>query len=236
MATSLQNYKLISIAGLANSGKSESSAMLAYLLNSPKLFRTFWWYKFLKKWPFKRRWKITAFAKPLKQSLAILLNKPENWFENRENKEFYYVSLSSLKLYHKDRLHDNIKLSENKFQKLIKTGDPLPNEYLMSVRQLMQYFGTEVVRKYLGDKTWINSTLNGCKDNTIISDLRFKVELDEIQKRKGICIYIKRDLAKPGSHASEREVIDLFTDNRFDFVVDNNGSLNDLFNNLKKLI
>jgi len=237
MRTPLQDYNLIAISGLANSGKDTAANMLNYLLNAPKLFRTYWWYKRLKKWPFKNKWKITAFAKPLKQSLSIILNKPTEWFNDRYNKENYYVNLETLQLYSKQDVKDENRLSENRFQKLIKSGEPLPEDSFISIRQLMQYYGTECVRKYIGDKTWINATLNKqSTNNLIISDLRFKTELLEVYKRKGTIVYISRSLAKPGSHASEREVIDLYNSGLFDNVVLNEGSLKELFNNIKSLI
>jgi len=42
MRTPLQDYNLIAISGLANSGKDTAANMLNYLLNAPKLFRTYW--------------------------------------------------------------------------------------------------------------------------------------------------------------------------------------------------
>lgn len=229
--------KIIAIAGLKESGKSVASDMLIYLLNAPKCLRTYNWYTFLKGRPIYKNWKLTSFAKPLKKCLSALLNVPIDWFENRDNKENTYVSLNTLSLFSKNVLHNDAILSENKFQKLLKSGEPLPIDNLLSVRQLMQYFGTEVIRRFIGDKTWINSTLNESNSkNIVVSDLRFKIEMKEIKARKGRTIYIKRDSAIPGSHASEREVLELLDENQFDNTIDNNGTLEDLFNNLKKII
>lgn len=238
MGSPLQTNNLICIAGLANSGKDTVASMLNYILNAPKCFRTYWWYKLLKRWPFKNKWKTTAFAKPLKETLSVILNKPLEWFNDRYNKENYYVNLNTLQLYSKESIWDNIKLSENKFQKLIKSEEPLPEENLISIRQLMQYYGTNVVRKFIGDKTWINATLNAQSNinKLIISDLRFRVELEEVHKRKGVIIYISRSSAKPGAHASEREVIELYNEGLFDYVVPNEGTLKELFNNIKALV
>ena len=238
MGTSLLlSESIIAIGGLKDSGKSTATEMLYYLLNAPKIFRKYEVYNVLKRWPFKKKWNITAFAKPLKETLSIILNRPFNWFENRSNKEQYYVDLQSLNIYPKWKLHNDIILSESKFQKYIKSGEPLPLDSVLSIRQLMQYYGTECVRKFLGDKTWINATLNKhLQKNLIISDLRFKIEYTEIKKRKGITIYIQRDSAIPGNHSSEREVLELYNDNKFDYVVKNNGTLKDLFNNLKQLL
>lgn len=236
MRKRLESKNIIAIGGLKCSGKDTATKMLQYLLSAPKCLRSYRWYKILKRWPSKK-WETVAFAKPLKECLSIILNKPVSWFDDRDNKENIFVSLPTLKLYPKFKLHEDIRLSEAKFQKLLKTGDPIPDDYLLSIRQLMQYFGTETVRRFIGDKTWINSTLNKAESkNIIISDLRFRVELEEIKSQKGVCLYIKRDSAQPGTHSSEREVLDLLEEGKFDVIIDNNGTLEDLFNNLKSVI
>ena len=233
MRSSLRNNKLIAIAGLKGSGKDSAAHMLEYLLNAPAPFRSYFWYKIFKKWPGK--WQTTAFAKPLKQTLSILLNKPLEWFEDRYNKENMFVHLDTLLVVDRSVIQesDNI-LSENKFSKLIKTGEPFPEETYLSVRQLMQYYGTEVMRKYIGDSTWINATLNACTNRpTIISDLRFMVEYDEVKARGGEVWYIARADCIPGSHRSEWEVIEMENHNMFDHVFVNDYSLQDLYETIK---
>ena len=228
---------IIAIAGLKNSGKTTAADMANYILNTPKLFNTYFWYKLLKKWRFKKKWHTVAFADPLKKSLSIILNKPLKWFDDRDHKENYFVSLNSLQIYPRWLLGEDSILPENKFSKIIKSGEGIPEDYCLSIRQLMQYYGTNIVRKYLGDKTWINATLNSSKDkNIIISDLRFKTEYQEIKKQNGITIYIIRDGAVPGSHTSEREVVELDEQKAFDYTIPNDGTLEDLFYNLKEIL
>lgn len=233
MGSSLHNNKLIAIAGLKGSGKDSAAHMLEYILNAPALFRSYFWYKIFKKWPGK--WHTTAFAKPLKQTLSILLNKPLEWFEDRYNKENVFVQLDTLILVDRSDIQCSLNvLSENKFSKLIKTGEPFPEGTYLSIRQLMQYYGTEVMRKYIGDKTWINATLNACDGkHTIISDLRFKVEYDEIKANGGEVWYIARADCLPGSHRSEQEVIDMENHNMFDEVFVNDYSFKDLYDTIK---
>lgn len=207
--------------------------MLEYVLNAPKPLKTYFWYNIFKKWPGK--WNTTAFAKPLKETLSIILNQPLEWFEDRSVKENMYVDLRDLQLIDGWLLDENDILSENKFSKLIKTGEPLTG--YLSIRQLMQYWGTECVRRFLGDKTWINATLNQCENkNTIVSDLRFKVEYDEVKLRNGIVIYIERPGCIPGSHSSEREVLEMKDQGLFNYTIQNNGSLKDLFNKIKDIV
>ena len=233
MRTSLSSCKLIAIAGLKNSGKDTVSGMLEYLLNAPKPFKTFFFYNIFRKWPGK--WNTTAFAKPLKDSLSVILHVPIDRFDDRHFKENVFVDLDSMLIIDKSLLDDDDILSENKFSKLIKTETPITG--YLSIRQLMQYYGTSVIRKFLGDKTWINSTLNQCvSKNTIVSDLRFKVEYNEVKLRDGIIIYIERPGCTPGSHSSEREVLEMKEQGLFDHTIKNDGSLKDLFYKIKDVI
>lgn len=225
---------LIAVSGLKGSGKNEAANMLKYLLNAPKPFRRYFWYKLGLKFPSK--WRITSFAKPLKEVLAIILKTDVNKFEDRDFKENYFVSVEISKIIERKLLDDKDILSDNKFTKLIKSGNPLPPDTWLSIRQLMQYFGTEVCRKWFGESIWINATLNNISHPTIVSDLRFKNEFERVKLLKGKTIYINRDICKPGTHASEKELVELYNDNQFDFVVNNNNTLKDLFNNLKDII
>lgn len=234
MKPSLRNYKLIAISGLANSGKTEASKMLEYILNAPKIFKSYFWYKIFKKW--KGKWTTTAFAKPLKQTLAILLNRPLEWFENRLNKEYYHIDLDTLSTYYGNHpFLPNKALTENQFSKLIKLEEPITNACL-SLRQLMQYYGTSILRKYLGENIWINVTFNNIKSNTIISDCRFKNEFEAIKAAGGTVIYILRPQAVIGNHQSERECVEMYNNNSYDAVIKNDKDLSNLFKNIKNCI
>lgn len=73
-------------------------------------------------------------------------------------------------------------------------------------------------------------------NNLIISDLRFKTEAEAVKERNGTLIYIYRPNIQPGNHASEKEVIDLLNDRKFDYIVNNDSSLESLFYKLKKIV
>lgn len=70
----------------------------------------------------------------------------------------------------------------------------------------------------------------------IISDLRFQIEFEESKKRGGKVIYIHRPECKAGSHASERELLTLYGNGNYDYLVNNDGSLSDLFYKIKILV
>jgi hypothetical protein len=127
----------------------------------------------------------------------------------------------------------------------------------LTPRWILQYWGTEVCRKSFHDDIWIASLenkLRNSRDNVVISDCRFPNEIDSIKRAGGKIFWIKRGnlpdwygtalQANKGSnwaiqelkhmkiHASETAWVG--TD--FDAIIDNNGSIEDLYDQVKKLV
>lgn len=65
--------------------------------------------------------------------------------------------------------------------------------------------------------------------------MRFKVEAKAIKDNNGKLLYINRNICIPGNHASEREIIGLKESGEFDYIIDNNGTLKELFKNINKI-
>ena len=211
--------------------------MLEFLFNTPKIFHSYFWYKHQKLIPKNKIYKTVAFADPIKEMLSHLLNMAREDFESREIKENYYINFSDFRKVYTSKLDPQF-IPDSKFSKLAKEWNPeLSKEYYLSIRQVMQLFGTEIMRNILDDKIWINCVLNRSnKHNLIISDLRFITEYEEIKKRNGFIIYIDRGLT-PGTHKSESEMQILLNQNKFDLIIDNkNISLKELFNIVKEQI
>ena len=68
------------------------------------------------------------------------------------------------------------------------------------------------------------------KDNWIVTDVRYQNEADHIKNKGGILIRVNRNTHNNDNHKSE---IDLDDYNKFDFIIDNNGSVEEL---IKKVI
>ena len=136
----------------------------------------------------------------------------------------------------------------------------MPN---LTPRLMLQLWGTEVCRKGFHDDIWIASLenkLRTSKDDVVISDCRFPNEIKSIKDAGGIVIRVKRGpepewydaavsmnrgsiqnmnwalsrekIAKLGIHASETAWVG--TD--FDAVLENDGSIDDLFAQVKDLV
>ncbi len=104
------------------------------------------------------------------------------------------------------------------------------------VRRLLQVYGTEVMRNNFGEDVWVNLTFNKIKlenpENVAISDLRFPNELKAIKNYGGKLVKIKSNrVSDADNHASEQDL----PDELFDYVITNNGTLEEFQNKIKIL-
>lgn len=228
MREKLHSNKLIAVSGVKGSGKDTFTDMLQYCLSVPKMFRQYWFYKNFRKL-IKPKYKKTAFADPLKKILSDLLNIPLKKFYDRDFKETCIINIPTLK----EEPTYSGTWSDSKFNKMVKQLDPDLSKSNLSIRQLLQYFGTEIMQKYFGKRVWINSTLRNASKYTIISDLRFIEEYNAVKEQNGITIYIDRPGYEFGQHASEREMKELLEGKRYDFIVINNSTIKHLFDEVK---
>ena len=127
----------------------------------------------------------------------------------------------------------------------------------LTPRWVLQYWGTEVCRRSFHDDIWIASLenkLRNSKDNIVISDCRFPNEIQAIKKAGGQIVWVQRGAlpewyddavsANQGHniginnmklrkiHASEWA----WLGNEFDHVIDNNGTIDELFKQAQSLV
>jgi len=136
----------------------------------------------------------------------------------------------------------------------------MPN---LTPRWILQYWGTEVCRRAFHDDIWIASLENKLRnstDNIVISDCRFPNEIKSIRNAGGIVIRVirgeepdwfedaasmnlgsqgnmtwalsKERMSKRGIHASETA----WVGTKFDHVLDNNNTIDELFAQIKSII
>ncbi len=99
--------------------------------------------------------------------------------------------------------------------------------YNFTPRDAMIKVGTDFGRNMIHPNIWIESLFNryNSQDNILITDLRFINEYQEIKKRGGIVIRINRfNNINHNNHISECELDDY----KFDYIIDNNGSIEEL--------
>lgn len=106
----------------------------------------------------------------------------------------------------------------------------------LTVREYLQWYGTEAHREIFGENFWVDAALPMSTDHhrrlLVVTDMRFPNEVYRVKDLSGICVKVERSIGtetKFSSHASEQDV-----DYLMDFFLDNNGSLNDLRINVHK--
>jgi hypothetical protein len=100
------------------------------------------------------------------------------------------------------------------------------------VRGLLQRFGTEVGREMFGENFWVDITLHRLPLGiTVVPDVRFKNEAETIRKKGGILWRVSRaGVTAPNDHVSEHDLDDY----PFDTIIYNNGSIDELYEIIKK--
>jgi len=112
-------------------------------------------------------------------------------------------------------------------------------------RILLQTYGTEIFRKRVDQNWWVkqlkNRVLQSNSDIILITDVRFPNEIEcfkkDIPKDFTVTtIRINRNLNREASFNEHESENALDNYNEFDYVIDNNGTLEDLKNKVKELI
>lgn len=100
-------------------------------------------------------------------------------------------------------------------------------------RAFLRYIGSEWARAKDKD-VWVRYLLDHVPDNgnVYVSDLRFVNEYKALKEHGWICVRIDRNTCERDNHESE---VDL-DGNIWDYIIENNGSLNDLYEELNKLV
>jgi hypothetical protein len=127
----------------------------------------------------------------------------------------------------------------------------------LTPRWVLQYWGTEVCRKAFHDDIWIASLenkLRNSKDHVVISDCRFPNEISSIKNAGGQIVWVQRGQlpdwyqiavdANQGSNVALNELKRLkihasetaWVGTEFDLVLDNNGTIDDLYTQAKNLV
>jgi len=121
----------------------------------------------------------------------------------------------------------------------------------LTPRWILQHVGTDIIRGQFHDDMWLASLENKLRktdDDIVISDVRFKNEVAMLRKLGAICIEVTRGgrpdwyntaldgnvsmLEKLKVHRSEYD----WVGTNFDHVLDNNGSLDELYAQVELLI
>lgn len=176
-------------------------------------------------------WEIKKWAGKLKAVASLLTGIPQEKFEDQEFKKTNLgPEWSTWESYESDA-------------PWIAEGEKA--EIPMTVRDLLQKLGTDAMRNGLHPNSWVNALMSdyiGFYDmdtdrtiypNWIITDTRFPNEAKAIKDKGGIVIKVERPGVGPvNDHPSEIALKDY----EFDYIINNDGSLEDLLTEIKKFV
>ena len=189
----------------------------------------------------QKQYKTKRFADPLKRFVADILGVSVEKLEDREFKETplgeewvcykyeYYVEDILIK--------KGLSLESPNKKWEFAPGEVAScnyNKIILTPRKLLQLIGTEGGRDLIHPDIWINALFSSyTKDSKwIIPDTRFDNEAKAIKDKGGIIIKVERDVGITDTHASEKGISDKYVD----IVIDNNGSMEDLVEEVKTIL
>ena len=224
---------IISISGYSGTGKDVVGKLIQYNMSRgsripiEELISDYrdheWWLEE------ESGWEIKKWAGKLKYIASIITGIPIEKFEDQQFKKTNLgPEWSSI-----------VRKPGKRQDGLFGTGEMEIKP--MTVRDLIQRLGTEAMRDGLHKNVWVNALMADYKPgpfypdvpaedhaklpNWIITDTRFPNEAQAIKDKGGMVIKVDRPGVGPvNGHPSE----DALKDYNFDYVIHNNGSINDL--------
>lgn len=224
---------IIGVNGKIGSGKDTVGRIIQYLMlneNTTKYFVKDWINKEHYLLDTHSNWEIKKFAGKLKQIASILTGATLEQLEDQDFKK-----------------------------------QEMGPEWGITYRELLQKLGTEAMRNGLHENVWVNALFADYKyeiyrsevptraagfidqhvyPNWIITDMRFPNEMDTVKAKGGITIRVNRPYSTTGGngisatfsqtqfHPSETAL----DNHKFDYVIDNNGSISDLIDKVKNIL
>lgn len=175
-----------------------------------------------------RGFKVDSFANPLKDAVSVIFNWPRELLEGDTNESREW------------------REKPDQFWSATFGKEFTP-------RLALQLMGTEAGRQVFHDDLWVISLMNRSKENVVITDVRFRNEIDCIQKNSGKVIRVVRGedpfwyrhlyslkdeqerrnyMQKFNIHLSEWD----WVGSRFDCIIYNNGTFEKLNESVDKML
>ena len=108
--------------------------------------------------------------------------------------------------------------------KYIGYGIPLKSNKFMSAREVMQIFGTDIMRQCFDYDIWAKAPFKKYKDSNfdfiIIDDCRFPNEAEASIENNSILIRLTRNVLDEDAHISEKAMDD-YPKNKYDYIINN---------------
>ena len=221
---------LIGISGKIGSGKDTVGKYLQYFYSSEYPRHTFEEFKEYPRWVNTNDWQIKKYADKLKEIVCLLIGCTRGQLEdnNFKNKElgqewWYYIDPVDMLTMHS----------------YLEWKDAFEDRFLVKLtpRLLLQFLGTEAGREIIHPNIWCNALFSNYtkETNWIITDIRFPNEANAIKERGGILIRLTRTTPVAEEVAKHESETALDNYDKFDYIIDNRGTEEELYAQIDKL-
>ena len=226
---------IIGISGKIGSGKDTIGSIIQYLTDENVKGMTYEdWYaaNVYSVYQNYGKWNIKKFAGKLKEIASLLTGIPVEMFEDQEFKQSFILG------------EEWGTVRPNPLNVVPVFEDVQFNE-LMSVRELLQKLGTEVMRDGLHTNVWVNALFADYKrpkmsehnpSNWIITDMRFPNELAAVNDVNGLTIRVVRPQIETANfkpqHASETSLDSA----EFDYTIVNDSTIEELVKKVREIL
>lgn len=251
---SKENHILyIGLNGYAGSGKDTVAKMLFHILNNTssskdEVYQD--WKQSSHKYKYATfefpkhpacRCTCMAFADPLKKvSSSIFAIDLDRFYNSKANG---YINISKDFEYVETKPQHNIITAEEYYSGGPASYQNSSEDYWMSIREVLVYVGTYMLQNDINKNVFINILRNNVKrliqrypsyQYVICTDVRFPQEIEFVRGHKGIMINIVRDNVEILLNKAEHSIEN--SQDEYDIVVENNGTLEELFDQLWDIV
>lgn len=181
-----------------------------------------------------------AYADQLKKICAQIFGLPvERFYMNKSNawicinKDFAYTEIKP---------NDSEIITADQFYYAKSEFTNSSSKYWMSLREVLVYVGTYVLQEDINRSIFVNIVRNEVKEYqrlhedlkyVIVTDNRFRHEIDFIREMNGITLKVVRDSVQQLDNIAEHHLDD---EDRFDYVIENNEGYDELFEFIYHLV
>lgn len=238
----MNNLLYIGLNGYAGSGKDTVAKMIAFILNH-NLSKEDAYVQFMRhtnEFPITHPDQdihseycyIIAFADQLKRICSVMFEVPLKYFY--DNKSSAWICLNhGFELTEIKPSPDAIVSAEDYYVGNYKDRSSSSRIY-MSLRELLVYVGTYVLQQSLTKNVFINIVEKKIHEvanrssykYVICTDVRFEHEMQFIRDHHGIMVNIVRDGVQQLDNVAEHDLDDV---DDYDYIIENNGTYEDLF-------
>lgn len=179
---------------------------------------------------FLKGFKRYAFADYLKEGCSEAFQLPLGMFHDQKLKEEPFDTPITLCYWQLNEIAKAFDIDPT--EEFFQVGFA---QQMTSPRHLLQFVGTDLIRKTIKDSFWIDATVEKLRKepcNVFLSDARFDNERKLLKSLGGILVLVKRGNSSQDGHVSEN---DLGNDEDYDYVIENNGTLEELKEKVEKL-